>query len=88
MKLFDWERIYSKIKSDSFNVFQFYFMTNNPDIFMFEKYKNVDIIFNSNFVIVKDIISSRILTYDIFFKEYEQTILDIKDEIKKSSVDF
>jgi len=88
IKLFDWESVYSRIKSDSFNVFRFFFMINNSDVFKFEKYKNHDIIFNSNFVIDKDIISSRFLTYEMFFKEYEQTILDMKDEIQKSSVEF
>ena len=34
MKFFDWKWVYSRIKSDSFNVFEFYFMMNNPDVYV------------------------------------------------------
>ena len=87
MKSYSWEKVYSSIKYDSFNVFEFYFMMNNSDV-LFDKYEHLDIIFNSNFVVENDYISPRILTYETFFKEYEQNIENMNDEIKKSSVDF
>lgn len=87
MKSYSWEKVYSSIKSDSFNVFEFYFMMNNSDV-LFDKYEHLDIIFNSNFVVEEDYISPRILTYETFFKEYEKNIKTMNDEIKKSSVDF
>ena len=78
-KYYGWEYIYSLIKRNYFNVFQIYFLNKKEVIELSESNYN-SVIFNSNFAIIDDALCPRILSYDLFFEEYEKSILDIKDK--------
>ena len=83
-KTFYWRDIYDQIRKNDFNVFKTYFLSNE-DVFKYEKYKSHnEIIFNPNFVVFDDSMSPRIMTYELFFEEYEGVVNELKKELKKS----
>ena len=82
--MFYWRSIYENIRENNFNVFKTYFLSNE-DVFKYEKYKSYnEIIFNPNFVVFDDSMSPRIMTYELFFKEYDEVVNELKKELKRS----